>query len=144
MVRCCDSVPHDELTGERGPTILLLPTWTVLHKRFWKAQAPYLSLHFRVVCYDGPRQQPLRPAAGPGVYNHDVRVRHALPAAFTLQAYTHVIPGMDQAAADTVAALILGSAAQLAPPQGRILGRMILEQGPERDDDPGISPGHRW
>ena len=42
------------------------------------------------------------------------RLGHAT-AAFTLQTYTHVIPGMDQAAADTVAALILGSAAQLAP-----------------------------
>ncbi len=29
-------------------------------------------------------------------------------AAFTLQTYTHVIPGMDAAAADTIAALLLG------------------------------------
>ena len=36
------------------------------------------------------------------------RLGHAT-AAFTLQTYTHVIPGMDEAAADTVAALILGS-----------------------------------
>src|SRR4051812_9840285 len=45
---------HYEIHGERGPTILLLPTWTVIHKRFWKAQIPYLSRHFRVVTYDGP------------------------------------------------------------------------------------------
>lgn len=36
------------------------------------------------------------------------RLGHAT-AAFTLQTYTHVIPGMDELAADTVARLILGS-----------------------------------
>ena len=35
------------------------------------------------------------------------RLGHAT-AAFTLQVYTHVIPGMDQQAASTVADLILG------------------------------------
>ena len=38
-------------TGE--PTILLLPTWTIIHSRFWKAQIPYLGRHFRVVTFDG-------------------------------------------------------------------------------------------
>ncbi len=45
---------HYEVYGEGGPTILLLPTWTLIHKRFWKLQVPYLSRHYRVVCYDGP------------------------------------------------------------------------------------------
>jgi len=35
-------------------------------------------------------------------------------AAFTMQTYTHVIPGMDEAAANAVAALILGSSASAA------------------------------
>ena len=43
-----------EVYGEGGPTILLLPTWTLIHMRFWKMQVPYLSRHFRVICYDGP------------------------------------------------------------------------------------------
>ena len=43
-----------EVHGEGGPTILLLPTWTLIHMRFWKMQVPYLSRHFRVICYDGP------------------------------------------------------------------------------------------
>lgn len=38
--------------GER--TILLAPTWTIVHSRFWKLQVAYLSRHFRVVTYDGP------------------------------------------------------------------------------------------
>ena len=38
-------------TGER--TILLLPTWSIIHSRFWKMQIPYLARHFRVVTFDG-------------------------------------------------------------------------------------------
>ena len=46
------------------------------------------------------------------------RLGHAT-AAFTMQTYTHVIPGMDEGAASTVAHLILG----LAPTDGRKSGR---------------------
>ena len=45
---------HWEVFGEGQPTLLLLPTWTIIHTRFWKAQVPYLARHFRVVTYDGP------------------------------------------------------------------------------------------
>jgi pimeloyl-ACP methyl ester carboxylesterase len=38
-------------TGER--TIFLLPTWSIVHSRHWKAQIPYLSRHFRVLTFDG-------------------------------------------------------------------------------------------
>jgi pimeloyl-ACP methyl ester carboxylesterase/predicted glycosyltransferase len=42
-----------ELFGEGTPTILLLPTWSVVHSRIWKAQVPYLARHFRVLTFDG-------------------------------------------------------------------------------------------
>ncbi|QWZ08599.1 hypothetical protein KRR39_01670 [Nocardioides panacis] len=46
--------------------------------------------------------------------------------AFTLQTYAHVLPGMDQSAADTVAALIIGT--DIDPTShGRILGRQVEE-----------------
>src|SRR5512132_2307803 len=45
---------HWEVFGEGEPTLLLLPTWTIVHARFWKAQVPYLARRFRVVTYDGP------------------------------------------------------------------------------------------
>jgi pimeloyl-ACP methyl ester carboxylesterase len=45
---------HWEVFGEGEPTLLLLPTWTIVHARFWKAQVPYLARHFRVVTCDGP------------------------------------------------------------------------------------------
>ncbi|MFD4638031.1 alpha/beta fold hydrolase [Lentzea sp. NPDC058436] len=35
------------------PTVLLMPTWSIVPSRFWKAQVPFLSRHFRVVTFDG-------------------------------------------------------------------------------------------
>ena len=42
-----------EAYGEGESTVLLLPTWSLLHSRFWKAQIHYLARHFRVVTFDG-------------------------------------------------------------------------------------------
>ncbi len=42
-----------EVYGDGEETILLLPTWSIIHSRHWKAQIPYLSRHFRVVTFDG-------------------------------------------------------------------------------------------
>jgi pimeloyl-ACP methyl ester carboxylesterase len=45
---------HYEVFGDANqPTVLLLPTWSIIHSRFWKAQVPYLARHFRVVTFDG-------------------------------------------------------------------------------------------
>lgn len=38
-------------TGE--PTVMLMPTWSIVPSRVWKAQVPYLARHFRVVTFDG-------------------------------------------------------------------------------------------
>jgi pimeloyl-ACP methyl ester carboxylesterase/predicted glycosyltransferase len=42
-----------ELYDNDAPTLLLLPTWSIVHSRAWKAQVPYLSRHWRVVAFDG-------------------------------------------------------------------------------------------
>ncbi len=42
-----------EVYGEGERTILLLPTWSIIHSRHWKAQIAYLSRHFRVLTFDG-------------------------------------------------------------------------------------------
>ena len=69
---------HYEVRGEGEPTILLLPTWTIVHKRFWKMQVPYLARHHRVVTYDGPgngrSDRPLATAA----YDHEAQIAYAL------------------------------------------------------------------
>ncbi len=42
-----------EVYGTGEPTILLLPTWSIVHSRMWKMQVPYLSRHCRVLTFDG-------------------------------------------------------------------------------------------
>ena len=42
-----------ERYGEGEPTVFLLPTWSIVHSRFWKAQIPYLARHYRVLTFDG-------------------------------------------------------------------------------------------
>jgi pimeloyl-ACP methyl ester carboxylesterase/predicted glycosyltransferase len=42
-----------ERYGDGEPTVLLLPTWSIVHSRFWKFQIPYLARHCRVVTFDG-------------------------------------------------------------------------------------------
>jgi pimeloyl-ACP methyl ester carboxylesterase len=42
-----------ERYGDGSPTLLLMPTWSLLHSRHWKLQIPYLARLFRVVTFDG-------------------------------------------------------------------------------------------
>ncbi|MET0306652.1 MAG: alpha/beta fold hydrolase [Solirubrobacterales bacterium] len=42
-----------EVYGEGEETIFLLPTWSLVHSRFWKMQVPYFARHFRVLTMDG-------------------------------------------------------------------------------------------
>ncbi len=42
-----------EVYGDGERAILLLPTWSIVHSRHWKAQIPYLARHARVVTFDG-------------------------------------------------------------------------------------------
>ena len=67
-----------EVFGDGTPTVLLLPTWTIVHSRVWKLQVPYLADHYRVITFDRPgngrSDRPLDPAA----YGVDAVVDHAL------------------------------------------------------------------
>jgi pimeloyl-ACP methyl ester carboxylesterase len=42
-----------ELYGQGERTVFLLPTWSMVHSRAWKAQVPYLARHCRVLVMDG-------------------------------------------------------------------------------------------
>jgi pimeloyl-ACP methyl ester carboxylesterase/predicted glycosyltransferase len=44
---------HYEVYGSGEITVLLLPTWSIIHSRHWKMQIPYLARHCRVVTFDG-------------------------------------------------------------------------------------------
>src|SRR6185437_3677799 len=42
-----------ESHGSGAPAVLLLPSWSIAHARFWKLQVPYLARHHRVITFDG-------------------------------------------------------------------------------------------
>ena len=44
---------HWQEFGAGEPTILLLPTWSIIHSGHWKFQVPYLSREHRVLTFDG-------------------------------------------------------------------------------------------
>jgi pimeloyl-ACP methyl ester carboxylesterase/predicted glycosyltransferase len=43
-----------EVFGSGSRTLMLMPTWCIVHSRIWKMQVPYLARHFRVITWDGP------------------------------------------------------------------------------------------
>ena len=49
-----------EVYGEGERAIVLLPTWSIVHSRMWKAQIPYLARHVR-----GGRRSTAAATAGP-------------------------------------------------------------------------------
>ena len=42
-----------EVYGSGARTVLLLPTWSIIHSRQWKGQIPYLARNYRVIAFDG-------------------------------------------------------------------------------------------
>ena len=42
-----------EVYGSGEPTVLLMPTWSIIHSRHWKMQIPYLARHCRLLTFDG-------------------------------------------------------------------------------------------
>jgi pimeloyl-ACP methyl ester carboxylesterase/predicted glycosyltransferase len=43
-----------EVFGEANePTVLLMPTWSIVHSRTWKAQVGHLARRYRVIAFDG-------------------------------------------------------------------------------------------
>ena len=56
-----------ERYGDGEPTVLFLPTWSIIHSRCWKAQIPYFARHYRVLTFDprgnGGSDRPQEPEA---------------------------------------------------------------------------------
>jgi pimeloyl-ACP methyl ester carboxylesterase len=60
-----------EVFGDGPTTIVLLPTWAIVHSRTWKMQVPYLSRHFRVVTFDTRGNGRSDRPTGSGAYSED-------------------------------------------------------------------------
>jgi pimeloyl-ACP methyl ester carboxylesterase len=66
-----------EVFGEGDTAVLLLPTWTIIHSRFWKMQVPYLARHYQVVTFDGPGNGRSERSTDPDRYRAEEYARDA-------------------------------------------------------------------
>jgi pimeloyl-ACP methyl ester carboxylesterase len=118
---------HYEVFGDGEPALLLLPTWTVIHARFWKAQVPYLARHFRVVTYDGPGNGRSDRPEDPRPYGYEPQGRAAAAV-------------LDATGTDRAVLVSLSMAAQwalwlMAQRPDRVLGSVFI--GPSLELDQG-------
>ncbi|MDQ3707859.1 MAG: alpha/beta fold hydrolase [Actinomycetota bacterium] len=82
-------VGYEVFGFDREPTLLLLPTWMIVHSRCWKAQVPSLARHYRVITLDPPgngRSDRARDAAAYSVAAQTARAVEVLDATGTDQA----------------------------------------------------------
>ena len=111
-----------EVFGDGPTTVLLMPTWSIIHSRFWKAQVPFLARHHRVVTFDGRGSGASGRPAGPAAYGHDRWVADTL----AVMAAT----GTEQA---VLVALSRGAAWSLgvaADHPDRVLGLFLIGSSP--------------
>jgi pimeloyl-ACP methyl ester carboxylesterase len=57
-----------EVYGDGDPTILFLPTWSLVHSRVWRNQIAYFARHYRVVLFDGRGNGRSDRPSEPGAY----------------------------------------------------------------------------
>jgi len=92
---------HYEVFGDGEPTVLLLPTWSIIHSRHWKMQVPDLARRYRVVTFDGRGNGRSDRPAGADAY---------LPAQFTADA----LAVMDATSTDRAVLVALSAGANWA------------------------------
>ncbi len=116
-----------EVFGEGEPTILLMPTWTIIHSRFWKMQIPYLARRYRVITYDGPGNGRSDRVTNPTRYSADSYAADARAVLDACAVEKAVVVGLSLGAQYTVrlaaldphrvmAMVLVGPALPLAPP----------------------------
>jgi len=108
---------HYEVYGSGETTVLLLPTWVIVHSRKWKGQIPTLARHYRVVTFDGRGNGKSDRPLGPEHYTWDSLIGDALAvmdATSTRRAIVignsqggHVAPLLAHRHPDRVSALVL-------------------------------------
>jgi pimeloyl-ACP methyl ester carboxylesterase len=116
-----------EVFGEGEPTVLLLPSWTIVHSRLWKMQVPYLARSHRVVTYDGPGNGGSDRTTDPARYSADAYAADAAAVLDACGAERVVAMGVSLGAGYAVrlatlhpervhALVLIGAALPLAPP----------------------------
>lgn len=116
-----------EVFGGGDRTILLMPTWTIVHSRVWKMQVAYLARHYRVITYDGPGNGRSDTAPDPSRYAADEYAGDALAVLDATGTDSAVVVGLSLGAAyatrlariapDRVEAIVMiGPSIALTPP----------------------------
>lgn len=137
-----------EVFGSGDPTILLMPTWTIIHSRFWKMQIPYLSRYYRVITYDGPGNGRSDRVTDPARYSPDSYAADAAAVLDACGAEKAVVVGLSLGAEYTVrlaalhpdrvmAMVLVGPALPLAPPSPERAGVLEGLFGPLPNDPQG-------
>lgn len=135
---------HGNPAATDRPTILLLPTWTIIHSRFWKMQVPYLARHFHVVVYDGPGNGQSDRVTDPARYSPQSYAADAAAVLDACDVERAVAVGLSRGAwyalelaalrPDAIAGLVLiGAALPLAPalPQREEIIDHFFDPAPE-------------
>jgi pimeloyl-ACP methyl ester carboxylesterase len=116
-----------EVFGDGEPTVLLLPTWTIIHSRFWKLQVPYLARRYRVITYDGPGNGRSDRVTDPSRYGAAASAADAVAVLDACAVDRAVVVGLSLGGAHalrlaavaperTLGAVLVGAALPLAPP----------------------------
>ena len=91
---------HWEVYGDaHRPTVLFLPTWSIVTSRVWKAQVPYLSRHFRVMTFDPRGNGRSDRPAGAAAYRNEEFAADALAVLDATGTDRAVVVGLSCAAA---------------------------------------------
>jgi pimeloyl-ACP methyl ester carboxylesterase len=89
---------HYEVFGAGEPTVLMLPTWSIIHSRHWKMQVPFLARHCRVVTFDGRGNGGSDRPAQPEAYSEREYAADALAVMDATQTASAVIVGFSMGA----------------------------------------------
>jgi pimeloyl-ACP methyl ester carboxylesterase len=141
-----------EVYGGGTPTILLLPTWSIVHSRRWKGQISYLARHFRVLTFDGRGNGRSDRPSVPEAYADTEIVADALAVLDATDTPRAVIAGMSMGAgyglrlaaqhADRIlGAVFIGPAVGLAEPARE---RYDFWEEPQSEDGWARYNAHYW
>jgi pimeloyl-ACP methyl ester carboxylesterase len=115
-----------EVYGGGDRTVVLLPTWSIIHSRCWKMQIPYLARHYRVITFDPRGNGRSDRPAGPEAYGEGAFAADALAVLDATGTDRMVLVGFSMGAQRgllltaqhperVTGAVFIGSAVPLAP-----------------------------
>ncbi|MPZ54512.1 MAG: alpha/beta fold hydrolase [Acidimicrobiia bacterium] len=85
-----------DVYDNHAPTVLLLPTWAIIHSRHWKGQIAYLARHFRVVVIEGRGNGRSDRPTDPTLYNDNEHIADFIAVLDETSTERAVVAGVSQ------------------------------------------------